>query len=371
MKKYMKIIAFILLLAICIPFVACVSGNNDIAGGDDDGKTDNEKQVSVLRDKKFRQGFLVRGLGKPIYDDPIETFGEAYDPNVYFNYDQKGLKPSWRLCQWATRYPFHDKNNSSTEIKDGKATFNYKFTDKGNGEYLYENQSKTVGVNTKTGEYRLALKSSECYKYDRTAGQEWPHLLLEQYLCTPSLFVPETKISDSQSVRVTLDCKINSFKDNMGDRADYSLHSCMCLFYLFVANYDEKANVFTDMLWFGIPVFDNRYTFSEEQSFPDTGSKESATDKWIFNIASSNFFNPDYNLYDVEGNILYDTWRTVDVELIHLIRKAFNEAQKQGYMQNSSWENLYVNGMYTGYECPGNYDIDMSFKNIDIIMEKK
>ena len=185
------------------------------------------------------------------------------------------------------------------------------------------------------------------------------------------MFVPETKISDSQSVRVTLDCKINSFKDNMGDRADYSLHSCMCLFYLFVANYDEKAKVFTDMLWFGIPVFDNRYTFSEEQSFPDTGSKESATDKWIFNIASSNFFNPDYNLYDVDGNILYDTWRTVDVELIHLIRKAFNEAQKQGYMQNSSWENLYVNGMYTGYECPGNYDIDMSFKNIDIIMEKK
>jgi len=39
-------------------------------------------------------------------------------------------------------------------------------------------------------------------------------------------------------------------------------------------------------------------------------------------------------------------------------------------MVNSSWENLYVNGMYTGYELPGNYDIDMSFKNIDIITEK-
>ena len=105
-------------------------------------------------------------------------------------------------------------------------------------------------------------------------------------------------------------------------------------------------------------------------SFPDSGSKGSATEKWIFNISSDNFFSPDNNLYDEEGKMIFGEWKTVDVELVSLIRRAFEEAQNAGYMANSSWENLYVNGMYTGYELPGNYDIDMSFKNIDIITEK-
>ena len=279
--------------------------------------------------------------------------------------------PQWHLAQWASRYPFHDKQNTTYEIKNGQKTFNYRFTEVERNHYLYENQSKTFEVNTRTGEYRLALKASECYHSDRVAYQEWPHLLLEQDLCTPSGLNAACKISDSKTIRVKIDAKINEFVDHMGDRADYGLHSAMCLFYLYVANYDETARNFTDMLWFGIPIFDNRYVFSEEASFPDAGSKESATDKWIFNISSSAFFQPDYNLYDEAGKILLNTWRTVDVELTDLIRRAFNAAQEAGYMKDSKWDNLYINGMYTGYELPGTYDIDMSFKNIDIVVEKE
>ena len=59
------------------------------------------------------------------------------------------------------------------------------------------------------------------------------------------------------------------------------------------------------------------------------------------------------------------------MELTDLIRRAFNAAQEAGYMKDSKWDNLYINGMYTGYELPGTYDIDMSFKNIDIVVEKE
>lgn len=377
MKKFLRITALILCFVSVLTFAACMGSTKptpepETPGEEIDNKDDEVEKgyTSILSDKKFKQGFIVRGLGAPIYGDDIEFFGEAYDPMVYFDYGKKGLKPTWRLCQWATRYPFHDKENTSYEYKNGLKTFNYKFMDKGNGVYRYDNQSKTIEFNTKTGEYSLALKASECYKEVRVAGQEWPHLLLEQPITPSSGVFEAAKISDSASIRVKIDVKLNSFKDNMGDEADPSLHSAMCLFYLFVANYEPTTRAFTDMLWFGIPIFDNRYVFSPEMSFPDSGSKGSATEKWIFNISSDNFFSPENNLYDEEGKMIFGEWKTVDVELVSLIRRAFEEAQNAGYMANSSWENLYVNGMYTGYELPGNYDIGMSFKNIDIITEK-
>lgn len=356
------VVCFLSGVLLCLSTSACErqNGNGDVG-----------MKVSILRDKTFSQGFYVRGLGRPIYDDPIETFGQWYETNVYFKYENENLKPSWRLCQWATRYPFHDVFNTSYEMKNDKKTFNYRYEYVDEGRYIYENQSKTIETNVPEGEVRLALKASECYKYDRTAGQEWPHLLLEQYLCSETDFVKATKISDSSSIRVKLDVKMNAFVDNMGERADPSLHSAMCLFYLFVANFDPNTSTFTDMLWFGIPIFDNRRVFSSEMSFADTGSKESGTDKWIFNIASTEFFDMDHNLYNVDtGEIIFDEWKRVDVELLFLIKKAFNEARNAGYMKNAKWENLYINGMYMGFELPGNYDIDMSFKNVDIELEK-
>ncbi len=367
-----KIFAVFMSAFLLFGCAACNNSTNKPDNLDETEEPNEEMGISILGDKKFRKGLLVRGLGKPIYGDDIETFGtDAYNPMVRFDYGNADLMPQWHLAQWASRYPFHDKQNTTYEIKNGQKTFNYRFTEVERNHYLYENQSKTFEVNTRTGEYRLALKASECYHSDRVAYQEWPHLLLEQDLCTPSDLNAACKISDSKTIRVKIDAKINEFVDHMGDRADYGLHSAMCLFYLYVANYDETARNFTDMLWFGIPIFDNRYVFSEEASFPDAGSKESATDKWIFNISSSAFFQPDYNLYDEAGKILLNTWRTVDVELTDLIRRAFNAAQEAGYMKDSKWDNLYINGMYTGYELPGTYDIDMSFKNIDIVVEKE
>ena len=342
--------------------------DNEI-GGDMNG--DGYIRTSILNDKHFEKGFYVRGLGLPIYDDPIETFGDRYETNVNFCYGQEDIRPDWHLCQWATRYPFHDINNTTSEKKNGITTFNYRYTKISKNHHMYENQSKLVEVNTKTGEVRLKLKASECYKYDRVAGEEWPHLLLEQDICSAKKLVKAAKVSDTVSIRVKTTFKMNSFKDNMGDRANEGLHSAMCLFYLFVANYDEQRHEFNDMLWFGIPVFDNRYVYSASASFPDLGSKESATVKWIYNIGGHEFYNDENNIYDTNGNIIFNEWKSIDVELIDLIKNSLSTAQKAGYMVNSKWENLYINGMYMGYETPGNYDIDMSFKNMDIVMERE
>ena len=56
----------------------------------------------------------------------------------------------------------------------------------------------------------------------------------------------------------------------------------------------------------------------------------------------------------------------MQVDVLGKIYEAFNSAQANGYMKGSKWENLYINGMYFGFELPGTYDIDMSFRNLDI-----
>ena len=345
--------------AILFTFSAC---NAKSARSDHYEDMTKTQYVSILHDKKFEQGFLVRGLGAPIYGDDIEYFGDMYDPFVFFTYEKKGLEPKWNICQWASRYPFHDKDNTTDP-------FNYRFTEEGGGKYLYENRSKTVEVDTSAGEIRLKLDANECYKYPRTAGQEWPHLLLEQTMSLASAPDKNARICTARSVRAKLNVKMNDFIDYMGDTADGSLHSAMLIFYFFVSNLDPETKTFSDMLWFGMPIFDNRYAYTAEASFPDSGSKGSATEKWIFNISSTEFFDPDNNLYDPTGKtILKGEWKTVDVELLSLLKKGFESAQRAGYMARSRWENLYINGMYIGFELPGTYMLDMSIKNLDILL---
>lgn len=367
-----KILCLLLILVmLSVSMIACKKDGGESAGsqiqsGDEfePGDEETEGYVSLLTDKTFSNGFYMRGLGAPIYNDPIETFGtDAYDPNVRFQYGKENLsQPEWNLCQWATRYPFHDVTNSSPYLPEGK--INHAFEDLGNGKYQYTNSSKSVRVDTTTGELSLGLKASECYKYPRTQGQEWPHLLVEKRIYNQANPPKQCHIASSQSLMINVDVRVNSFVDYMGENANKDLHSAICMMYLFVSNLDRGR--FTDMLWFGIYLFDNRYVITSQESFPDVGSKGSASEKWIFNVASSEYFNLDYNLKTVEGEIIFNEWRTVQVDVLGKIYEAFNSAQANGYMKGSKWENLYINGMYFGFELPGTYDIDMSFRNLDI-----
>lgn len=323
--------------------------------------------VSLLSDKKFENGFTVRGLGAPIYGDEIENYPPKYDTDVVFQYDKQDTeKPSWNLAQWASRYPFHDVNNTVSEEKNGKTTFNYAFSDLGNGKYRYDNQSKTVEVDTATGEIELSLRASECYKYDRAEGEEWPHLLLEQKFSTGKDAPRQTALKNTDSLVVSLDCKLNSFADKMTGEADKDLHSAVCMLYLFVSYLPKGSVGFSDMMWLGLTVFDNRTPFASGMSGADEGTKGSATGKWIYNVPTTKFFSLDNNLYDDAGNMKFGEWATLEIDMYEYVKSALSDAQRGGMMKGATMKDLYISGTYLGFETPGTYDLDMSFRNFDI-----
>lgn len=317
--------------------------------------------INLLKDPKFQKGFGVRGLGKAIYNDPIELFGtDMYGRNALFQYGKSDLPtPDWDIAQWASRYPFHDINNTMDP-------FDYRFTQLGESEYLYENRSKTVQVNTESGDFRLALKASECYKYDRTEGQEWPHLLLEQTISTGQSAPSYCKITNMEGLRMRVDMKLNSFEDHMIGPANENLHSCILMLYVTIANRIEQTGYYNDSMYLGLTLFDNRTPFPNGMSFSDLGSKASATGKWVYNIPGTHYLSMDNCFYDAQGNMVFDSWVNVDIDILKYVNLALKDAQRGGAMKNATLDTLYVNTMYIGFELPGTYDVDMSFKNFAI-----
>lgn len=378
MKLCKKICLFLASLMLLGSFAACGgssagTGNSDNNGGgaggntnvgdngngDVGGEDEEEELISVLTDKKYKRGFTVRGLGLPIYPEHAEEEtvegAHLYDPGYLFQYGKTDLDaPVWQLCQWATRYGFHDESVTT-------------FSDLGNGKYSYTNPSKTFKVDTQTGEIYLGLDASECYVYgDRTAGQEWPHLLLSRDIKRNA----NSKVSDKSSINVSLDIALDKFEDKMTSPVNTGLHSAMCLFYVFVSNWDEASNNFSDMLWLGMGLFDNRYEYSPEMGMADEGSKDSATGKYIYNIAGDQYLSNGNNFYE-DGEIKVDSEKyvSIDFDILPFIQIALSRAQQNGMMKSSKFENLYISGMYIGFELPGTYDIAMHFKNMDITVK--
>lgn len=353
-----KILCLILCLMFAFVMASCVPGDDNTSPI---GTGDNvDKGTSILTDKYFRNGFGVRGLGNPIYPAHAEeeTYGNDNTGVVtLFQYGKTDLdQPRWNIAQWSTRYAFH--NPAITE-----------FRDLGNNTYSYSNPSKLLEVNTKTGEFKLGLKASECYVYgDRVHGQEWPHLLIERYISNQSNPSPHTKVSDKDKIMVSVEARLNSFEDKMSVPANPGLHSAMMMIYLYVSNRNPVSQTYDDMIWFGVMIFDNRWEYSPQMDFVDIGSKDSATGKYIYNLDGSDFLSPGNNFWK-DGQIVsgYDSpWVKVNVNVLPYIRTALERAQASDCMLSSSYENLYISGMYIGYELPGTYDIEMSFKNLDI-----
>ncbi len=347
MKRFISaaIAAIISAAVLC----SCTGGN----GGNSHGSSlpDESSFISILTDKKFKKGFNVRGLGIPIYRDRAEeeTFGDMYETGYVFDYGGDATdEPVWDVCQWSSRYAFHDR--SITEFISDKPV------------YTYKNKSKLLSVNTSTGEFTLGLKGSECYVYgDRQVGQEWPHLLISRDIGRSEL----VKISDKEEIRITLKATLDSYEDHMTVTPHEGIHAAQCMFYLYVANYDKATNNFNDMLWLGMPVFDNRVEYTAEFAKADVDSKESETGKYIYNVASDNYLWEGNNFYK-NGEITVGTKASIDFDILPFVKTALEKAQTDGYMQTASYDNLYINGMYIGFELPGTYDIQMTFSDMDI-----
>jgi len=302
----------------------------------------------LIEDPKFVNWFNIRGLGGGIDDGRNQGIFPSSSENIG--------KPTWRIAQWGSKYNFADpKVTSQKEIS--KHVFQI------------ENPSKRFKVDSQNGVVEMGLFASACYDHPRKEGEYWPHLLISCPFTDTRIPSGDCRLQYIKKLSLNLDCKLLNYEDKH-PAADPSLHAAHFLLHIIVQNLTKGDDGYGDMLWFGIPIFDNRHEIIMENYSEDNG-KPDASGKFIFNM-SHKTVRPENKTFFKEGKIVAGENTQViptNVDILPWIHYAFQLARKNGFMQTTSFRDLYVSGMNIGWEMPGTYDATMRVSNLSLIAE--
>ncbi len=303
----------------------------------------NSKTFSILSDPKFESGFNVLGLnagdggaaGKFVYN-PLDIVGRQY----------------WNLAQWWTKYSFADKNYTQQKKL-------------GNNVYGLINKNKEFIIDYNTNTLTFKGITSNLYEAPRQDGENWFHLLIEQNFVTAN-----TKITDLAKVQVTMSNRLTYFKDNMGDAFNSGLHAAQFLMYFTVTNRDPNSPENGKYIWFGFPMFDNRFEWNPATSMLDKG-----TGSLMVIIGNEVMYKANGKNNCWKNGKVYASpnaeWSYFSLDVLPMIKNALDTAHKDGYLTKTSLDQLYITGMNLGWEIPGSYDATMEVKDFSIIGTRK
>lgn len=283
----------------------------------------------MFDDLSFDRGFF---LGYP-----NASKGRAVEATL--DLGQSGIKPAWRLCQWATKYSF-----VNTPCKPGE-----------HGDLYYENQGKRVvigGPNSPNRDLILEIRGGAEYgSQPRKAGEGWPHLLVEQDAAKPF------RLDKLERIDLKVALKLLYCTNHMA-KADYDpgLHAAQFQLFFIVKNVNPKAKDYQDFYWFGVPFFDNRHESPPAYMAKD-GGKADATGKFIYTVAAHGL-----GITSLNGG----QWVTVNVDLLEHIKYGLAEAVKRDYLDNGDLCDYAVVNMNMGWEVPGTFDAAVQVKDMTI-----
>jgi hypothetical protein len=326
------------LVCFCALLAGCRTGR-------DPDRTDPAAPRELLEDPRFTQWLKIRGLGMPADDGEVQGV---------FRTEGKLGEPSWTIAQWASKHNLADPA-ASRQVRLGPHLF------------ALTNLSKRVVVDTRRGEVLLGLSASACYDRPRQEGESWPHLLLSAPLTDTRYPKRICHVAELKRLDISFACRLDAFEDREPS-ADRNLHAAQFQLFLYVQNLKQGDDGFGDMMWFGIPVFDNRYPVREE-SFQRDGGKADASGKFIYSLPSKACL-PGGEGFVREGRLLAGKdarWVDFSADVLPWIVYAFRLARKNGFFPSTDLEELYVSGLNVGWEMPGAYDAAMRLRGLSLV----
>ncbi len=277
--------------------------------------------TELLRDPSFRRGFVL------LRPEP----GRTVECGTVRGND--GGDPVWQLAQWSSRYPF----DAATTITRGDG-----------GQFQLKNQARSVSF----GDGVLSLAVNAAVEYGerpRRAEEPWVHLLVEQPI------VEQPRLDELATLR--LHCEARRVRSELvrTDGYDPRLHAAQFLIFLSVQNLEKGSPGFGDYLWFGVPVYDNRYRTSSTYAAPDTAG----SGKYIYTPGSEHYTSASTH---EEG------WVTFDADLLPLIREGLATARAQGFLKGLEDDGLFrIAAINMGWEVPGTFDVEMQIRRLSLL----
>ncbi len=282
-------------------------------------------EIELIRDPHFQRGFILWETrpGRHV------RYGEMPGP-------ESPASPVWGLSQWSSRFPL-GSNQAQPRL---------------DGSICWSNAAKSVSLTPITrpsGDLILAANSFEEYgPVARQASDPWVHLLVEQE------FGESHPLTNLISARLRIDARL--LRSRSRHQGDYSpaRHAAQFQMFFTVQNRNRRSRGHGDLLWFGVPLYDNRSRFPAEFKARDFGG----TAKFIFTPGGETFARQ--STHDGE-------WVRIDQELLPFLHEALALAWARGFLQDSrDLRDYHLGGMNLGWELPGTFDVAMQVRNLSL-----
>jgi hypothetical protein len=291
------------------------------------GGTSSQRAMprELIRDPHFRTGFR---LVEPTPGKRL-VYGRLAGAT-------NGAEPAWDLDQWSSRFPLAAE--APTRPKPGVRH--------------WANAGKTVICGeTGTAEADLVTAVNAKAEYEgraRKSGEPWVHLLVEQNFAEPP------SLSELSSARLRLQARLTRSEFHRTDNYSPGLHAAQFQMFLMLQNRNRQSPGFGKLVWFGIPLYDDRSRFPKEHKAQDTGG----TAMFIFTPGGEVF--TDRSAHDRD-------WIRVDKDLRPLLIEAIETAWRRGFLRESrDFADYRVTGMNLGWEVPGLFDVEMQVRDLSL-----
>ena len=299
--------------------LAVLAGSLHVAGGAE----------LVFGDLTFRQGFLL--------SYPNSSQGRAVEATL--DLGRPAGEPAWRLCQWGTKYSLAD-----AACAQGLQ-----------GDVTYENEGKRVvvgGPDSPNRDLILAIRGRPEYgTRARHAGENWPHLLIEQDAAKPY------RLGALERLTLKIRLRLLYCTDHMTEaNYDPGLHAAQFQMFFIVKNVNPQARDHGDYYWFGVPFFDSRHDSPPAYMAKD-GGKSDATGKFIYTVAAE-----AVGVRPLKGG----RWIAVETDLLSHVKRGLQEAVTRRYFDAGKAGDYAVVNMNLGWEIPGTFDAAIQVRDLVI-----
>ena len=290
-----------------------------------------KKAKTYFKDEGFERGMLVHSI-----DD-----GSDVSEVMRFDKAEETRTPFWSLSQFCSKFDI----------------LGLTAMDLGNGAFGYKNQGKTVGIVIEPDGSR-ALRLDVYGEKEYPVGEQrsnWPHLLA----CYE--FSNSKPVSTYEKLVYTMDVRIR-YCDNLMGESDSNAYCAQTTVYFTVQNLNRESEDYGQYYWFGLPVFDSRYTFPEAFHHMDVGEDRNATNQMIYVLGGEDFLREYYaGVNPADGQ-----WAHLEIDILPYLKEGFEKAQENDRLKKSTWEDMALGSYNFGWEVPGTFNCGLDMRNIQL-----
>jgi len=303
------------------------------------------RENSLISDNYFRNGIMLRNSDtRDAYYVRCLDYGGKRDTS-FRSKDPYGIKDYscyWELGPWWAPEP---SNFHTTECVEG------------DGKYIYENQTRLISVNPNNGELtmRVNAKDEHMIRFNSPylpSGESWAHSLLQTYFET---VYPLTL----NELHVSFNIKFDRL-DYVGPTIFPLEGECAQFLFYFAIGFQNKEGK-NRYLWYGIPVYDSRYSNVPFFCHSDIGFVGS-TGAMIYSMPSSLYMGQE----QPQVGKLYQ----IDVDILNVkdygLKDVLKYAVENGYIDSIKEETVHFNYFNVGWEIPGAFDVSSTIQYLDV-----